>query len=135
MLSGSLKRGMDAASAAALSSNGPQKGFRLGAALYAGSNLLAAGHNFWGKTTPISSFDSYNGNVHAEISTLVKRRYYDKSNNLILYVSRTTTNSRQTVEQYGCSRPCNRCMSAIKVAGVRRVRFFDENGEPAEIKL
>jgi tRNA(Arg) A34 adenosine deaminase TadA len=126
---------MDAASAAALSSNGPQKGFRLGASLYAGSNLLAAGHNLWGKTNPNSAHETYLGNVHAEISCLVKRRHYDKSNNLILYVSRTTTNSRQTVEQYGCSRPCPRCMAAIKVAGVRRVRFFDEEGKPVEIKL
>jgi tRNA(Arg) A34 adenosine deaminase TadA len=134
-LSGAWYRGFSAAAGAALSSNGTQFGFKLGAALYAGSNLLSAGHNMWGKTTPHSVHSTYNGNVHAEIACLLKRRYYDKSNNLILYVYRATTDSQQTMSQNGCSRPCNNCMTAIKLAGVRRVRFFNESGEPDEIKL
>lgn len=135
MLSGTWERGMAAAAGAALSSTGTQFGFKLGAALYAGSNLLASGHNVWNKTTPHSSHSGYNGNTHAEISCLVKRKHYDYSNNLIIYVYRATTDSQQTKSQYACSRPCARCLDAIKIAGVRRVRFFDENGDPAEIKL
>jgi deoxycytidylate deaminase len=139
-LSGAWERGFRSAEAASLLSNGPQQGYRLGAALYAGSNLLSIGCNLWDKTTPHSHHsryepDPYNGNVHAEAMCLVRRLHYDNSRNLILYVSRTTTNSFRTETQAGCSRPCAKCMSLIEISGVRRVRFYNENGEPAEIKL
>jgi deoxycytidylate deaminase len=134
-LSGSWQRGFDAAKAASLLSNGPQVGYQLGAALYAGSNLLSVGHNIWGKTTPRSSSSTYNGNVHAEMMALVRRFHYDRPNNLILYISRTNMNSRKTAERPGCSRPCKHCMDLIKLSGVRRVRFYNEFGHPVEIKL
>lgn len=131
----SWKRGFDVARAASLLSDGPQTGYRLGAALYAGSNLLSIGCNNWNKTTPYSKNTEFNGNVHAEISCLVRRRHYDHSNNMILYISRTTTNALRTESQDACSRPCTNCLNLIKISGVRRIRFFNEQGEPTEIKL
>ena len=128
-------RGFAAARAASEYSNGPQVGFRLGAALYAGSNLLSIGFNVWEKTTPHNSNTKYNGNIHAESAAMIKRRHYDNSSNLTLYVWRSVTNSSKTKYEAGCSRPCPNCMKLIKFAGVRRVRFYDETGNPAEIKL
>ena len=130
-LSGSWERGFAAARAASEYSNGPQKGYKLGSALYAGSILLSVGFNDWTKTSRHASHDTWIGNIHAEIMALIKRRHYDNPKNLILYVSRTTTTSALN----GCSRPCGNCLAAMDAAGVRRVRFYDEDGNPAEIKL
>ena len=103
----------------------------MGAALYAGSNLLCVGHNVWDKTSPHSFYDS----THAEISTILKRRHYDKSKNMILYVSRTITNPEQSEVWHGCSRPCAKCLEFSKSNGIKRIRFFDEDGVAVEIKL
>lgn len=134
-LSKSWQRGFDAASAASLHSTGPAIGQKLGAALYAGSKLLAVGFNDWFRTSKHSQYNTYNGNVHAEVMCLIRRWHYEKSRNLILYVSRTITNPQQTIVKYGCSRPCAKCMNLVREYGVRRVRFFNESGIPTEIKL
>ena len=134
-LSKSWQRGFDAASAASLHSTGLAVGQKMGAALYAGSILLSIGFNDWNKTTPHSKHETHNGNTHAEVMAVVKRWHYEKSRNLILYVSRTITNPEQTIVKYGCSRPCEKCMNLAKDYGVRRVRFFNEFGMPNEIKL
>jgi deoxycytidylate deaminase len=131
----SWQRGFEAATAASIHSTGIAVGQKLGAALYSGSNLLSIGFNDWNKTTRHSQNIDYNGNTHAEVMALVRRWHYDKTKNLIMYVSRYITNSQQTIIGYGCSRPCNSCMRLIVSYGVRRVRFFDENGEPREIKF
>ena len=134
-LSKSWMRGFDAAQAASRLSNGPTSGTRMGAALYAGSNLLSVGFNDWTKTTTLCQHNTHNGNTHAEIMALLKRRHYDKSRNMILYVSRTITNSAQTEVWNGCSRPCAKCLEFSKNNKIKRIRFFDENGDAAEIKL
>ena len=128
-------RGFSTARVASECSNGPTIGYRLGAALYSGSNLLSIGFNDWYRTGPWSVRGLYNGNLHAEIMALLKRRYYDNPGNLILYVSRTVTDKHHTVFNPGCSRPCDFCMKAIILAGVKKVRFFDENAKAMEIKL
>jgi deoxycytidylate deaminase len=135
MLSGVWQRGFDAAEAASLYSNGPQKGYKLGAALYSSSTLLSIGFNDWYRTSPWSKHSNWQGNLHAEIMALIKRRHYEKSNNLILYISRTKTNSIKTINTPGCSRPCFNCMTAIKLAGIKKIRFFDEKENPVEIKI
>ncbi len=134
-LSKAWRRGFEVARAASLHSNSTQIGYRLGAALYAGSTLLSVGYNEYGKTTTRSRHKTYDGNVHAEAMSLVRRWHYEKSNNLILYVSRTKTNSERTEYANACSRPCAHCMELIKLSQVRRVRFYDEHGMPAEIKV
>jgi deoxycytidylate deaminase len=134
-LSKAWQRGFDAARAASVHSTGSAIGQKLGAALYAGSNLLSIGFNDWNRTSKHAQFDNYNGNVHAEVMCLVRRWHYEKSNNLILYVSRTTTNPERTVSKDGCSRPCSKCMNLVREYGIRRVRFFDESGLPTEIKF
>ena len=132
--SASWKRGFDAAQAASRLSNGPTSGTRMGAALYAGSNLLSVGFNDWTKTSPHSYYDNYCGSTHAEVSALLKRRHYDKSRNMILYVSRTITNPAQTEVWNGCSRPCAKCLEFSRINEIKRIRFFDENGSAIEIK-
>lgn len=134
-MSRSWQRGFEAARAASVHSSGPNVGQKLGAALYAGSILLSVGFNDWTKTHPNEVHDTHVGNTHAEVMAVVKRWHYEKSKNLTLYVSRTITNPEQTVVQWGCSRPCAKCMKLIKEYGVRRVRFFDEFGLPCEMKL
>ena len=131
----SWTRGFEAARVASLHSNAPQTCYRMGAALYAGSILLSTGFNIWNKTTPHSVTDEFNGNTHAEIVALIRRWHYDKPNNLILYVWRNTTNPKRTHSIDACSRPCDNCMNLIKLAGVRRIRFYDETGTETEIKL
>jgi tRNA(Arg) A34 adenosine deaminase TadA len=134
-LSKGWKRGFDAARAASLLSNGSTPGYKLGAALYSGSTLLSIGHNVWGKTTPHSKRSDYEGNTHAEVMALVKRWHYDNPSNLIIYVSRTTMDNRRRYYSQGCSRPCANCLAVLTMAGVRRIRFFDEEGIAKEIKL
>ena len=128
-------RGFEAAEAASLLSTAPQFGYRMGSALFAGNKPLCFGFNDWDKTTPHSHLETHNGNVHAEAMCLVRRWHYDKPRNLILYVFRATTNPQQTKTRHACSRPCNPCMNLIRVAGVNRVRFYDEQGQPVEIKI
>ena len=134
-LSKSWERGFSVARAASLYSNGETIGQKLGAALYAGSNLLSIGWNDWNRTSKHAKFKTYNGNVHAEVMTMIRRWHYEKSKNLILYVSRTITNPEKTIVNYGCSRPCENCLALAKNYGVRRIRFFNEDGVPSEIKL
>lgn len=132
---GSWQRGFDAAIAASLHSTGPTIGMKLGAALYAGSKLLSIGFNDFTRTHTNYQFETYNGNIHAEAMTLIRRWHYEKPKNLILYIARITTNPEQTIVQCGCSRPCNICMKLIRNYGVRRIRFYDEFGIPCEEKL
>jgi len=128
-------RGFEVARAASFHSNGITNGQKMGAALYAGSTLLSLGFNDYDRTSKHSQHSTYVGNLHAEIACLTRRWHYDKSNNLILYIARTVTDTKKTVLQYGVSRPCQSCMKAIQAFGVRRVRFFDENGIPTEVKI
>lgn len=134
-MSKSWRRGFDVARAASEHSTGNAIGQKLGAALYAGSNLLSIGFNDYTRTSKHSRFHTYNGNIHAEVMCLIRRWHYEKSKNLILYVSRTITNPLQTISKDGCSRPCLNCMGVIIKYGIRRVRFFDEDGIPVELKL
>jgi len=134
-LSKSWKRGFDAARAASVHSNAKTTGMRVGAALFSGSNLLSFGYNDWNKTSPNARNPTYVGNVHAEVMALNRRWHYDKSKNLILYISRTCSNSEKTKTFDGCSRPCDNCMKAIKEFGISRIRYFDEYGFPSETKL
>lgn len=133
-LSKGWKRGFEVAGAASLLSNAPTWGAKMGAALFSGSKLLSVGCNTYNKTSPFTN-DFKNGSTHAEISAMLRRRYYDKSSNLILYIYRTTTNARRTIEKNACSRPCHNCMREIISFGIRRIRFFDENGFPTELKI
>ena len=134
-ISKSWSRGFEVARIASMHSTGTTFGQKLGAALYAGSNLLSIGFNDINKTHKFSVCKEYNGNTHAEVKCLIKRWHYEKSNNLILYVSRIITNSDHTIMNFGCSRPCAKCMKVIIAYGIKRVRFYNERGIPEEIKL
>jgi hypothetical protein len=65
--------------------------------------------------------------THAEAQALVRRRYYEGDRNLTLYVAR-----RRADGSLGCSKPCANCLELCRVAGVRRVRYFDTMGKLKE---
>jgi deoxycytidylate deaminase len=123
------------AEAAALESDAPTKAFQVGAALYSGNRLLSIGCNKYAKTHPQyaqrpRNEKHYSVTIHAELMALVRRKHYDGDSNLILYVYRGLADGNP-----GNSKPCELCQEAIKLARVRRVRFYNEKGEPEEWKI
>jgi deoxycytidylate deaminase len=134
-LSKSWRRGFDAAAAISIYSTGQSHGLRLGAALYAGSNLLSLGFNDWNQTHPRSTKNEFAKNLHAEHAALLKRRHYDNARNLIMYVYRARINPDTDLIELACSRPCDNCMTLLESAKVRRIRFIDENGFANEISI
>ena len=123
-------RGFEAAQAAAAHSDGKIIGSRMGAALYAGPNLLAVGFNIYTKTHPDGKRQNYDITIHAEQMALFRRRHYDNDSNLIMYVWRETVGGVAAL-----SKPCVNCQERLRVAGVRRVRYINERGEAAEMRF
>jgi deoxycytidylate deaminase len=140
-ISKAWRRGFDAAKAASMHSNAKQLGYRIGAAVYSSGNLLSIGFNTYNKTTPASAGkigsagNIFTGNFHAEVSAIIKRKHYENPRNLIIYVSRTIYNSHGKEIDNACSMPCNNCLALIKQAGIRRIRYYDQNGEAQEMKI
>lgn len=130
MISKQWKRGFEIAKAASIHSNGDKASKKIGAALFSKGNLLSIGFNQWGVTHP----DSANGknyvrNLHAEHKAILKRRHYD-DNNLVLYTYRETCDGSPA-----CSKPCNNCMNIIAEAGIKKVRYIDNNGLMTETAI
>ena len=124
-----IERGFSVAFATALLSDAPRCGLKMGAALYSGSRLLAVGANRW-CTHPGSDNEGFPRSFHAEHVALVRRKHYDAANRLTLYVGR-----RREDGTPGCSRPCSNCLALCQLAGVYRVRFYDEQGKQQEVTL
>lgn len=105
----------------------------MGAALFSGSRLVSLGFNVYYKSHPdhlIHGLDKrHYENIHAEQSALIKRKHYE-DNNLIMYVWRESSNGDPAI-----SKPCPMCVSLMKHGGVRRVRYIEEDGSWAEMKL
>ena len=125
-----VQRGFDSALSVAQLSNATRSGLRMGAALFSGPRLLALGANVYGRSHPDSNNESFSRSTHAEHVCLLKRRHYDGDRNLVLYVAR-----RHSDGSNACSKPCANCLNLCRVAGVRRVRYFDDNGLPKEEAL
>lgn len=123
------ERGFSVAFATALLSDAPRAGLRMGAALYTGSRLLAVGANRW-TTHPASDNVGFTRSFHAEHVALVRRKHYDVTNRLTMYVGRMREDGT-----IGCSRPCNNCLELMRLAGVRRVWFYDEQEKQTEVTL
>ena len=123
-------RGFDAALAASFLSTAPRTGLRLGAALFCGSRLLSLGSNRW-HSHPSSDNAEFTRSLHAENVALLRRKHYDAPRGrLILYVARQREDG-----SIGCSKPCANCMALARLAGVRRVWFYNAAGEPEEVSL
>lgn len=134
-LPNSWRRGFETAAAASEHSNGKQPCYKLGSALYKGNTLVSVGFNIYDKTHPSSLHhkrDTYHGNVHAELSALIKRRHYADKNQTI-YVYRCTIIKGKAVPSL--SKPCASCQSLLKLAGVKLARYINENGEAEEMRL
>lgn len=126
-------RGFDVAAAAATQSNAPFTRTKMGAALFDGSRLVGIGFNTYFKSHPEHLIHGRVGrcfeNTHAEQSALIKRKHYE-DRNLVMYVWRELGSGEPA-----CSRPCSMCESLMRQAGVRKVRFLDEEGKWQEMKL
>lgn len=123
------ERGFSVAFATALLSDAPRCGLRMGAALYTGSRLLAVGANRW-CSHPASDNTGFPRTFHAEHVALVRRKHYDVTSRLVMYVGRMRDDGT-----IGCSRPCHNCFDLMRLAGVGRVRFYDENSKQQEVSL
>src|ERR1700678_791308 len=125
-----MNRGFDAALAAAELSDAPRTARKMGACLMAGSRILAVGYNRW-HSHPSSDNVEFNRSLHAENVAIIRRQHYDKlSGHLKLYVAR-----RLASGEMGCSKPCANCIALARLAGVRRIWFYDHDGQPKEITL
>jgi tRNA(Arg) A34 adenosine deaminase TadA len=130
-LTASWKRGFAAAKAAKEYSNGDRPGEKMGAALFSGSILISIGFNTYDKTHPSSKKKNFS--VHAEHACIIKRQYKEDGNNLTMYVYRETQVNKGVLLP-SISRPCENCLGILKLAGVKRVRFYGKV-DPEEIKL
>lgn len=120
----SWRRGFEAAKAASQNSIAPRHARKVGAALFAGSVLLSLGHNSYNHGHPRAGW-----NIHAEHRALLRRRHHESARGLTLYVYRELANG-----QLACCRPCENCWALLREAGVRVVRFVDEQGRFAEAR-
>ena len=124
------QRGFDAALAAAELSDAPRTARKMGASLWVGPRLLSVGYNRW-QSHPSSDNTEFNRSLHAENVAIIRRQHYDRmSGFLTLYVAR-----RLASGEMGCSKPCANCMALARLAGVRRVWFYNHKGQPEEITL
>lgn len=125
-----VDRGFDIALSACEMSDAPRTGLRMGAALLAGSRVLSLGANLYQRSHPDSHNDTFVRSLHAEHAAICRRKHYPSIGNLTLYVARKRADG-----SIGSSKPCNNCMRLCRVAGIRRVRYFDEHGNKQEIVL
>jgi len=125
-----VERGMSVALAASLLSDAPRCGLRLGASLFHGSRLLSIGANRWHTHPASHNTKEFNRTLHAEAVALLRRAHYDAPHRLTLYVARKHEDGT-----LGCSRPCANCMALARLAGVRRVFFYNHEGNPEEVLL
>lgn len=103
----------------------------MGAALFSGPRVLAVGANQYNRSHPASkNTEQFSCSTHAEHQALLRRRHYDGDRNLILYVARARADGA-----LGCSKPCENCMDLCKLAGIKRIRYVDEQGNRKEITL
>ena len=119
-----VERGLSVALAASLLSNAPRTGLRLGAALFHGSRLLSVGANRWNTHPDSDNNDVFCRSLHAEHCALVRRQHYDAPSRMTLYVAR-----RREDGTLGNSKPCGNCVRLCKLAGVRRIYFYNKYGE------
>ena len=124
------QRGFDAALAAAELSDAPRTARKMGAALFCGSRILSVGYNRW-QSHPSSDNAEFNRSLHAENVAVIRRQHYDRlSGFLALYVARRLADGSM-----GCSKPCQNCMALARLAGVRRIWFYNTEGKPEEVTL
>jgi deoxycytidylate deaminase len=124
-----VERGLSVALAASLLSDAPRTGLCMGAALFHGSRLLSVGANRW-TTHPASNNEDFTRSLHAEHVALLRRWHYDAPSRMTLYVARKREDGT-----LGCSKPCANCMALARLAGVRRVFFYNHEGKPEEVLL
>ncbi len=123
------QRGFDAALAAAELSTAPRVARMMGASLWAGSRLLSVGYNRYHSHPLSANTKEFNRSLHAEHVALCRRKHYDRvGGRLVLYVARHLADG-----SLGESKPCENCLTLARLAGVSKIYYHDNNGEPKEI--
>lgn len=130
----SIRRGFEAAEAAASYSDWPSKRTQMGSAIFMGSRLLSIGFNQFWKARPGNRFYKlrqdgvvveYVKPFHAEQSALVKIRHreYPSRKKLIMFVYRMDSQN-----QPASSFPCQMCQTDITTSGISTVHFIAPGG-------
>jgi tRNA(Arg) A34 adenosine deaminase TadA len=101
----------------------------MGAAIFSGPNLISFGFNNYNRTHPDSRGKDFDYSTHAEHAAILKIQHYDNKKNLIMYIYRETSFGVSS------SKPCKMCFGKLRGAGIKRVRYFDENGTAREDKI
>ena len=125
-----ITRGFEVALAASLLSDAPRCGLRLGASLFHGSRLLSVGCNRWHTHPASHNTKEFDRTLHAEAVALLRRQHYSVPRRLTLFVARKHEDG-----SLGCSKPCANCMALARLAGVRRIWFYNAMGKPEEVML
>jgi deoxycytidylate deaminase len=126
-----VERGFSTAFAAAKLSDAPREGLKMGASLYSGSRLLSLGANLYKRSHPASDNTAeFFRSTHCEQVALLRRQHYDAPSRMTLYVARKREDGT-----IGCSKPCANCMALARLAGVRRIWFYNAMGKPEEVTL
>jgi len=87
----------------------------MGAVISKGGSVIAKGHNQC-KTHPM--LDTYT--IHAEMSALISRRYYDDLKGAVIWIYRETVDGIP-----GCAKPCASCLKHLVAAGIKKVYYSD----------
>jgi len=100
--------------------------FRLAAIVLKNDKLVGMGYNRPFVTRELAG-RGYRS-VHAEIDAIRKMEHSNHSDRLRMVVVRLKRDGT-----FGKSKPCKRCLKAIKLAGIETVFYMDENGHWASI--
>ena len=124
------RRGFDTALAASEFSTAPRTARKMGAALFVGSRLLTIGANTYDRSHPDSeNTREFVRSTHAEHITLIRRKHYDRvGGRLVLYVARKLADGTMAG-----SKPCENCIALARLAGVSKIYYYANNGEPKEL--
>lgn len=116
---------MDSAIAAAHASPGvggrSGSTFRVGAAIYKGSNLLIAKSNTYGQSTKLLKFTQY-PNLHAETNAILHLGI-DRACGTTLYIARVLRSGGTAL-----AKPCEVCHRWIQLSGIKRVYYTTSEG-------
>jgi tRNA(Arg) A34 adenosine deaminase TadA len=93
--------------------------FKLGCVIVNKSRVVALGWNNMNRTHPKAR--TYGNFLHAEIHALIGTDIRDTKNS-IAYVYREDRHGK-----IAKSRPCQVCFNALKIAGVQRICYTDNN--------
>jgi deoxycytidylate deaminase len=98
--------------------------FRLGCVLVKKGRIISIGWNNMVKTNP--KCKTYGNFIHSELHCLLNTEY-SKTRGSIVYIYRETKGG-----ELAQSRPCPVCYEALRIAGVKKIRYTIKSGYAEE---